>query len=167
MKTSIALLSCLIVVSACSTNGGESSQESFSDSTSLDLWQSADSLPELTPTERAAFDALNTLQVSTDEINRLYSTFAGIDQPCYPPDTTITITQAKFHEALVHFASLHCTKISTTEREELIAQSALAQDKYTLALCLENSHSFKGEIPMSGTWVILSVLNRRDVILVW
>jgi hypothetical protein len=34
------------------------------------------SISELTP-EQAAFDALNVIQVSTDEINRFYSIFSG------------------------------------------------------------------------------------------
>ncbi len=39
---------------------------------------SNDTSSELTLEQKSAFDALNTLQVSTDEKYRLYSTFAGI-----------------------------------------------------------------------------------------
>ena len=128
-----------------------------------------DSLPELTPEQQAAFDALNTLQASTDEMNHLYSTFAGIVQPCYPPDTIFTISQSDLLNAMEQFVATHCTNLAIKERNELAAKSALAQAEYTLALCLETSApvNYENGAPMAGTWVLPSVLGRRDVIIVW
>ncbi len=127
------------------------------------------SLSELTPEQQSAFDALNTLQVSTDEMNRLYSTFAGIVQPCYPPDTNLTISQAELLIAMKQFVASNCTDLTIEERNELAATSVLAQEKYTVSLCLNNSApvSYENGIPMTGTWVMPNVLDQRDVIIVW
>jgi hypothetical protein len=129
----------------------------------------ADTLPELTQEQQAAFDALNTLQVSTDEMNRLYSTFAGAVQPCYPPDTSFTISQIELLIAMKQFTSRNCENLSLQERDELAVKSVLAQEKYTVSLCLDNATppTYKKGVPMTGTWVLPNVLGRRDVIIVW
>ncbi|MDG2449453.1 MAG: hypothetical protein P8M34_07435 [Saprospiraceae bacterium] len=44
----------------------------------VDSTKNVNIVQELTPIQQSAFDALNTLQVSTDSNNRLYSTFANI-----------------------------------------------------------------------------------------
>lgn len=125
--------------------------------------------PELTPAQQSAFDALNTLQVSTDEMNRLYSTFAGIVQPCNPPDTSLTISQSELLIAMKQFVAHNCKNLTIEERDELAATSVLAQEEYTLSLCLGNSANINYEngAPKSGTWVMPSFLGRRDVIIVW
>ena len=69
-----------------------------------------DSIPESTPVQQKAFDALNTLQTSTDDKNHLYSTFANINQPCYPADTSIVITQAQFLTYMKQFVSKYWSK---------------------------------------------------------
>lgn len=124
---------------------------------------------ELTPEQESAFDALNSLQVSTDEKNRLYSTFAGIDQPCYPPDTSLTISQSAFLMAMKEFVTKNCKNLSVEEREELAAAAVLAQEAYTVALCLGNAAdvTYESGVPMTGTWVLPRMLGRRDVIIVW
>lgn len=131
--------------------------------------QNLGTIPELTPKQQAAFDALNKLQVSTDERNRLYSTFAGIFQNCYPPDTSLTISQSELLKAMKQFVTFNCKNLTTEERDTLAATSILAQKEYTLSLCLGNSTNinYKNGPPMSGTWVLTSVLGRRDVIIVW
>ena len=123
---------------------------------------------ELTPEQQAAFDALNTLQVSTDSRNRLYSTFAGTVQPCYPPDTTLIISQADALAAMKQFVAKHCTNLTIKVRNELAAKSVLAQDEYTLSLCLDHAAvTDENGVPMTGTWVMPNVLGRRDVVMVW
>jgi hypothetical protein len=128
-----------------------------------------ETISELTPEQQSAFDALNTLQVSTDEMNRLYSTFSGIVQPCYPPDTSITISQSELLVALKQFVTSNCRNLTVEERNELATTSVLAQEEYTVSLCLDNLSNvdFKNGAPMTGTWVMPSVLGRRDVIIVW
>jgi hypothetical protein len=123
----------------------------------------------LTPEQQSAFDALNTLQVSTNEMNRLYSTFAGIVQPCYPPDTSMTISQSELLVAMKQFVTNNCRNLTVEERIELTTTSVLAQEEYTVSLCLDNSSNvdYKNGVPMTGTWVMPSVLGRRDVIIVW
>lgn len=124
---------------------------------------------ELTPEQHSAFDALNRLQVSTDEKNRLYSTFAGIDQPCYPPDTSLTISQTELLTAMKHFVTSNCKNLTVEERDELAVASVLAQEEYTVLLCLDNSTpvTYENGVPMTGTWVMPNVLDQRDVIIVW
>ncbi len=132
----------------------------------------AENLPttsELTPEQQSAFDALNRLQVSTDQMNRLYSTFAGIDQLCYPPDTSLAISQSELLMAMKQFVASNCKNITVAERDELAATSVLAQEEYTVSLCLDSSANvtYENGIPRTGTWVLPSVLGRRDVIIVW
>ena len=129
----------------------------------------ADSLLELTPEQQSSFDALNTLQVSTDEKNKLYSTFAGIPQPCYPPDTSFTISRSEFLTALEQFMTIHCTNLTIEERNELAATAALAQEEYIVLYCPDNSSevNYESGLPVTGTWVMPSVLGRRDITIVW
>lgn len=128
---------------------------------------SADS--NLTSEQLSALNALNSLQVSTDEKNRLYSTFAGLDQPCYPPDTSLTITQSELLSALRIFVTNNCKNLTKEERDKLAVKSVLAQGEYTISLCLDDSTpvNYDNGAPMKGIWVMPNVLNQRDVIIVW
>ena len=123
----------------------------------------------LTFEQEAAFDALNTLQVSTDQMNRIYSTFPNINQPCYPPDTSFLISQSELLEAMERFVSIHCTNLTSKRRNQLAKTSALAQESYTVNLCLSESKnpSFENGLPLTGTWVLPNILGRRDLTLVW
>ena len=124
---------------------------------------------ELSLEQASAFDALTTLQVSTDEKNRLYSTFAGITQPCYPPDTSFVLTRSELLTAMKQFAKENLTRLNIEERDKLINSSVLAQKEYTVLHCGDNSTigNYETGLPMKGTWIMPSVLDRRDVILVW
>lgn len=128
-----------------------------------------DSTPELSSLQQDAFDALNTLQVSTDEKNRLYSTFAGNTHACYPPDTTVTISQSEFLIAIKQFVKDNCTNLDAEKANELASKAVLAQEAYKIALCQQNSSqgSFKDGIPTKGTWIIANILGRRDVVIIW
>lgn len=124
---------------------------------------------ELSSDQEAAFDALNTLQTSTDERSRLYSTFANIHQACYPPDTHITLSQAEFLTAMQQFVAKHCSSLSMVEQANLAATAVLAQEEYVVWHCPSGSskHDYQQGLPMQGTWVFPGVLGERDVILVW
>lgn len=119
--------------------------------------------------QQSAFDALNTLQTSTDEMNRLYSTFANIYQPCYPADTSFTISRSVLLTAMEQFVTKHCTNLSFDERDKLAATAVLAQEEYIVLYCPDKPSNVNYEkgLPLTGTWVMPSVLGRRDVILVW
>ena len=126
-------------------------------------------IQELTKEQQSAFDALNTLQTSTDEMNRLYSTFANINQPCYPADTSFTISRSELLTAMKQFVTKHCTNLSFEERDKLAATAVLAQEKYIVLHCPDNSSNvnYENGLPLTGTWVMPGVLGRRDVILIW
>ena len=101
-------------------------------------------------------------------MNRLYSTFAGIDQP-YPPTTNFVITQSEFQTVMTRFAQENCTNLNIEKRDSLVKAAVLAQKEYTVLHCIDNPsniHDDKG-LPMTGIWVMPNVLGRRDVILVW
>ena len=124
---------------------------------------------ELTKDQEAAFDALNTLQTSTDEMNRLYSTFPNHSQPCYPADTSFVISQSELRTTLKQYVSRFCQNLTPKVRNELAETSVLAQDNYTVLHCNTNSYdaNYENGLPMIGTWVIPNILERRDLILVW
>ncbi len=128
-----------------------------------------DTLPELTEEQNAAFESLNQLQVSTDKINQLYSTLAGVNQPCYPPDSTFTLSQSDLLLAMRHFVNTHCTNLSDQQREELATKSVLAQKEYLVYQCMDNPIPAmdSNAVIMTGTWLLPKILNRRDVIIVW
>jgi hypothetical protein len=137
------------------------------------------SISELTP-EQAAFDALNVIQVSTDEINRFYSIFSG-HEPSHSAglsrqlhgltmhsDTFFLITQSELLIFMKKFVIKHCKGLTVEVRNELVKNSVLAQEEYIIFLFDNPSkQNYKNGIPMTGTWVIQNVLGRRDIILVW
>jgi hypothetical protein len=169
MKESILLLIIPGLILSCTTGQQERDQVQQS-IYSLPFYSTTytDSLIELTPEQQSAFDALNTLQVSTDEKSRLYSTFADICQPCYPPDTSFVISRAELLIAMKQFLTRHCTNLTIEKRNELAATSVLAQEEYTVLHCrISSNHNYVNGLPMSGTWIMPSVLGRRDVILEW
>ncbi|MEM7105277.1 MAG: hypothetical protein AAF502_19215 [Bacteroidota bacterium] len=170
VKLLLMLSTSLALLNACSQPNDRLEKEkhiAYSQPTNID--QNLETISELTPEQQSAFEALNTLQVNTDEMNLLYSTFAGIVQPCYPPDTSLTISQTELLIAMKQFVTSNCKNLSAEERDELAVTSVLAQEEYTVSLCLDNSAlvTYENGAPMTGTWVMPGVLGRRDVIIVW
>ncbi len=164
MKSILIFLSTILF--SCSETQGDKSQKQEK----VNFPKSAfDSISELTLVQQEAFDALNTLQTSTDEKNRLYSTFANVNHPFYPSDTSFSITQSELSDFMKQFVSKHCQNLSKEMQDELAKCSVLAQEKYTVLYCNNESvnQNFKNGLPMSGTWVLTNVLGRRDVIIVW
>ena len=165
MKVLLLLSMLVSLLNGCSQPNGSTGKEPEASNNA----QAAAAVSELTPEQQSAFDALNTLQVNTDQRNRLYSTFAGGDHPCYPPDTSLTISQPALLTAMKLFVEKNCKNLSAEERDKLAAASVLAQEAYTVALCLDESAKLpydKG-VPMTGTWVLTNVLGKRDVLIVW
>lgn len=168
LKVKISLLLSMLVflINSCSQPNHKSEKAYAQPKT---IAQNFKTTSELSPEQQSAFDALNRLQVSTDTPNRLYSTFAGIVQPCYPPDTSLTISQSELLIAMKQFVTSHCKNLTPVERDKLATAAVLAQKEYTLFLCLANSPNvdFEHGAPMTGTWVMPNVLDRRDIIMVW
>lgn len=164
MKTILILLSTILFSCSEAQENKSQKQEKINLTTSY-----VDSIPELIPVQQEAFNALNTLQTSTDEKNHLYSTFANINQPFYPADTSFVITQAQFLTYMKQFVSKYCQNLSKDMQDELAKSSVLAQEEYTVLYCNDEStnQNFINGLPMSGTWVMPNVLGRRDVIIVW
>ena len=124
---------------------------------------------ELTEEQRTAFDALNLLQINTDEKSRLYSTFANISQPCYPPDTNIIISQSEFLGAMEAFIARHCRDMDTFMQKELGHAAVLSQKQYNVLHCSQNARTedYTKGLPRTGTWIMPGVLGKRDIILEW
>lgn len=110
-------------------------------------------------------DALNTLQVSTEQ-DRLYSTFANITQPCYPPDTGFSLTRAQWQEALQRFVDRHGLVLPADERTGLVTTAVMAEEAYIVLHCRKGSPGSDAS-HMTGTWVVPNLLGQRDVVLVW
>ncbi len=164
--TSVLLSLLIPVLISCSANSDQPN----------DRPKSADYIPEyegaateLTDTQQAAFDALNVLQTSTDEMNRLYSTFPDIIQPFYPPDTTVRISREELMDAMQQFVGTHCTALPEQKQMELIAASVEAQEQYDVLWCKGKGTDPKFEegIPRAGVWVLPNILGRRDLVLEW
>jgi hypothetical protein len=170
LKLLLMLSVLLTLFNACSQHNDRLDKEKrMTYSQPTNIAQNMETTSELTPEQQSAFDALNTLQVSTDEMNRLYSTFAGIVQPCYPPDTSLTISQTELLIAMKQFVISNCKNLTIERRDKLASASVLAQEEYTVSLCLDSSApvNYENGAPMTGTWVLPSVLGQRDVIIVW
>ena len=170
MKFLLLLSLVIFLLNACSqTNKRSDNEQHTTYSNRTNIPPNLDTIKALTIEQQSALDALNSLQVRTDEMNRLYSTFAGIVQPCYPPDTSLKISQSELLIAMKHFVTSNCQNLNVEERNELAKTAVLAQEEYTLSLCLDYMEkvNYENGPPMTGTWVIPNVLSRRDVIIVW
>lgn len=168
IKEFASLLFFHVMIISCAPTNENTNQTQHSNS-SIPYPTNSDSLAELTPEQQSSFDALNTLQLSTDQKNHLYSKFSSIDQPCYPPDTNITISRSDLMIAMEQFVLKHCTALTVEKRNELVSTAVLAQEEYIVLFCPDKSSevNYKTELPMTGTWVIANVLGRRDVVIVW
>ncbi len=124
---------------------------------------------EPTPAQQSAFDALNRLQTSSDEMNRLYSTFPNIDHPFYPADTSFEISQSELLTFMEHFISKHYKRLTPEVQNQLAKSSVLAQETYKVLHCAEDGSvvNYENGIPMNGTWVLPNVSGQSDVILKW
>ena len=119
------------LISSCTFSQERDDQKrELTDSTSYNI-----PVSELTQEQQSAFDALNRLQISTDEMNRLYSTFANIKQPCYPADTSFEVSQSELLFVMQQFIAKHCKNLKPEIQNQLTNSSVLAQKKYTVLHC--------------------------------
>ena len=156
IKKLLVLLFISCLTSSCTFSEGRNDQKrELTDSTSYNI-----PVSELTQEQQSAFDALNKLQTSTDEMNRLYSTFANIEQPCYPADTSFEVSQSELLFVLQQFIAKHCKNLKPEIQNQLTKSSVLAQKKYTVLHCTGNNSNVNYEkgLPMTGTWIMPNIL---------
>ena len=125
----------------------------------------ADSLPELSPVQETASDALNTIQVQAAR-GHLYSTFPGLQHSCFPPDTSFVISSAESRIAIEEILTNHGALITPEQQTKLAAEAVLGQEEYTVLQCIDYLEEQVDDLK-TGTWILPEVLGRRDVILVW
>lgn len=166
MKSTIILCTCILLAQTCSRPDKTWLQASNLSSNTTKEVQTESAL---TKEQESAFDALNTLQVSTDERNRLYSTFSGIAQPCLQPDTSFTISQKQFLQVMEQFIAQQCNSLSMEEKAALAKKSVLAQEEYTVTICHGSKKMLQTNeaLPLTGTWVLPRILDLRDLVIVW
>lgn len=66
---------------------------------------------ELTKKQKVTLDAQIALQTNTNEMNRLYSTFANIDHICDRIDTSFEDSQSELLVYLKQFIAKHCQNL--------------------------------------------------------
>ncbi len=127
----------------------------------------ADSAPN--EIQQSAFDALNTLQQSTDKINHLYSTFANISHASCLEGINYEISQSELLGYMKQFVTRHCQNLKPELRNELARLSVQAQEKYIVMHCRskDDKENISEGLRMTGTWVMPNVLGLRDVVLIW
>lgn len=169
MKYYFLLFASALLLSCTSTPEESSSDDATIEILPGDSNKEDQPLAELTPAQQSALDALDTLQTTSDDMGRLFSTFANLEQSCYPPDTILTISQSEFRRAMELFVDEHYTYLTPEKRTELAYRVAQVEEEYSVSLCLSNSTdiSFAEGIPMNGIWVLTNVLGRRDVVMDW
>ena len=167
MKPPLYLLFSFIAILSCSSDHYQNGQNQASISFTKDS-NVLDNPVELTQEQERAFAALNSIQVQGQN---LYSTFAGIQHECSSVDTSYIMGQVQFLLALKKLISIHYTIISKEEGDKLASAAVLAQEKYLLVLCNDNSieviNGADKDVPYSGTWILPNVLGRRDIIITW
>jgi len=124
-------------------------------------------MPPLSIEQDKALAALNKLQTSTDDPNIIYSTFPGIEHPCYPPDTIFEISQSQLHAAIQEIVGKENRRLNSAALNKLTKDASMALEKYTVHQCERNLDSDAEMGRKSGKWILPNILDRRDVILQW
>jgi len=160
----LCLIACLITASCANNPDGKSETDS-----TINYFPEVEYVVDLSAEQQAAFDALDSLQVQSADKHKLYSTFPGIIQPCYPADTNYTISQEELLFAMKEFVSRHYQNLSPEMRKSLAENSVKAQKEYTVLHCHYRAYTQedKNSLPLFGTWVIPSILGHRDLLLNW
>jgi len=156
------LILIIFIVSQAACN----SHKSNTDIDPKDQFNQVPILPvsEITDDQQAALDAINYLQRNTQF--HLHSTFLRAEYPCVPPDTTFTVSRADLYSALVRFTDMYYDG-SPLDIKSTVEVAAQAQEEYHVEHCYANPTDSTNYVRESGTWILRSVLNRRDVIIEW
>lgn len=166
---SILFIAIPCLLFSCTNGQGESGQKSETRHyIDLDTVQHTDPNTAFTQQQEEAFDALNSIQLQG---RNMYSTFAGLDHECYPPDTSFMISQDQLLVAMKALLSRHFKNVTPDIRDRLAAKAVLAQEEYLVYRCKGYFEESTGDAitkaPTLGSWILPKVLNQRDIIMIW
>lgn len=118
--------------------------------------------------EGEALEALTQLQINADIENSIYLTFGNTNHNQLPSDSSFTISQETFKFVLLDYTEKHHTNISAEKRIDLVEASVKAKTSYKVYYCRNQSKNseLKNGLPLSGAWILPSVLN-KDIVLIW
>ena len=149
------------VFSLLACNNEDTPAKSKSQSTEL---EELNERKELSLEQERALDLLDVIQTNSEY--HLYSTFQGVDYPCTPPDTTLSLSNKEFEAALTEFLNKYYSGIPS-EIDALAKDIAMVD---TL-IVIEHCRSAEGDLPhtnsRNGIWVVRDLCDRRDLFIIW
>jgi len=118
--------------------------------------------------EEEALEALTQLQINADIENSIYLTFGNTNHNQLPSDSSFTISQETFKFVLLDYKEKHHSNISAEKRIDWVEASVKAKTSYNVYYCRNQSKNseLKNGLPLSGAWILPSVLN-KDIVLIW
>ena len=118
--------------------------------------------------EEEALEALTHLQINADIENSIYLTFGNTNHNQLPSDSSFTISQETFKLVLLDYTEKHHKNISEEKRINWVETSVKAKSSYKVYYCRNQSEKakLKNGLPLSGAWILPSVLN-KDIVLIW
>ena len=118
--------------------------------------------------EGEALEALTQLQINADIENSIYLTFGNTNHNQLPSDSSFTISQETFKFVLLDYTEKHHSNISAEKRIDWVEASVKAKTSYKVYYCRNQSKNseLKNGLPLSGAWILPSVLN-KDIVLIW
>ncbi len=118
--------------------------------------------------EEEALEALTQLQINADIENSIYLTFGNTNHNQLPSDSSFTISQETFKFVLLDYTEKHHSNISAEKRIDWVEASVKAKTSYKVYYCRNQSKNseLKNGLPLSGAWILPSVLN-KDIVLIW
>lgn len=167
MKKWLPFLFTAVLLFACHSQ--EEAEPQVQKQAAMDYSDGLASFDSLSPAQEKAFNLLDSLQTSSDQAHRLFSTFPGSYHEGFPPDSSLSLSSSQFKTALQQFIRQNYARYSEEESNNLAQQIALLQEDYQLLLCLPESSSreFSTTPAQEGIWVLPKLLGRRDLVLVW
>ena len=125
-------------------------------------------LKKQTDQEKEALEALTQLQINADIENSIYLTFGNTNHNQLPSDSSFTISQETFKLVLLDYTEKHHKNISEEKRINWVETSVKAKTSYKVYYCRNKSENseLKNGLPLSGAWILPSVLN-KDIVLIW
>ena len=121
-----------------------------------------------TAQEEEALEALTQLQINADIENSIYLTFGNPNHNQLPSDSSFMISQETFKFVLLDYTEKHHKNISEERRMDWIEASVKAKTYYRVYYCRNQSENteLKNGLPLSGAWILPSVLN-KDIVMIW
>ncbi|BDS11504.1 hypothetical protein [Aureispira anguillae] len=113
-----------------------------------------------------AMDALNTIQITGDGGMKLYLTFPNIHHnECQGVVRISEISQEEFRDALLEVMAENNLTLTEHERSKIAATASKPRGIYTVKTC---GSTTEGETPRrKGTWIIMAIFGRSDLLINW